>query len=170
MNTASTNPVCKSTPEQIIDQIQYHGSLRAYDLHKFLGISRVAVHKHLRKLLANGELKKIGKPPLVEYVLSDTSNSKGLTLDKIKDRILPILKEAHVKKAALFGSYVRGDNTKKSDVDILVTFPEDATLIDVVHLQHQMEQQLQKKVDIVSNNAISPLIKDSILKYQYPLL
>jgi len=91
-------------------------------------------------------------------------------IQSIQNKIIPILKQANIKKAALFGSYVRGDNTEKSDIDILVAFPENTTLLDLVRLQRHLEKNLSKKVDIVSYNAISPLIKDSILKYQYPLL
>ncbi len=91
-------------------------------------------------------------------------------IQSIQNKIVPILKQANIKKAALFGSYVRGDNTEKSDIDILIAFPENATLLNLVRLQRHLEENLSKKVDIVSYNAISPLIKDSILRYQYPLL
>jgi predicted nucleotidyltransferase len=91
-------------------------------------------------------------------------------IQSIQNKIVPILKQANIKKAALFGSYARGDNTEKSDIDILIAFPENATLLDLVRLQRHLEENLSKKVDIVSYNAISPLIKDSILRYQYPLL
>lgn len=95
---------------------------------------------------------------------------KQTSLDSIKKKALPILKQANIKKATLFGSYVRGDNTETSDIDMLIAFPEGATLIDFVRLQRQLEEQLHKKVDIVSYNAISPLIRESILKYQYSVL
>ena len=95
---------------------------------------------------------------------------KQLTIDEIKEKAVPILKEAGISKSALFGSYVRGEEKENSDIDILVAFPKDTTLIDVVHLKRRLEDHLDKKVDLVSYNAISPLIKDSILKYQYPLL
>ncbi len=91
-------------------------------------------------------------------------------LEAIKKKVNPIFKEADIKRATLFGSLVRGDNTDKSDVDILVAFPEDTTLADVAHLKHQLDTSLKKRVDLVSYNAISPLIKDSIFKYQYPLV
>lgn len=95
---------------------------------------------------------------------------KQISLTEIKEKAIPILKGANIKKAALFGSYVRGDNTESSDIDILIAFPEETTLIDCVRLQRQLEEQLHKKVDIVSYNAISPLLKDSILRHQYPVL
>jgi predicted nucleotidyltransferase len=92
------------------------------------------------------------------------------TLEEIKEKAVPVLEEAGITKSALFGSYVRGDQKEDSDIDILVRFPDSATLLDVVRLKRKLTQQLQKDVDIVSYNAISPLIKDSILRYQYPLL
>lgn len=95
---------------------------------------------------------------------------KQKILEDIKEKTLHIFKRADIKKAAIFGSFVRGDNTNKSDIDILVAFPDSATLVDVAHLKHELENLLKKKVDLVSYNAISPLIKDSILKYQYRLV
>lgn len=91
-------------------------------------------------------------------------------LENIKNQVIPVLKQADIKKAALFGSYVRGDNSEESDIDMLVAFPEDTTLVDVAHLKHQLEEILKKKVDLVSFNAISPLIRDSILQHQFALL
>lgn len=91
-------------------------------------------------------------------------------LEDIKIKVLPILKKADIKKAALFGSYVRGDNTKSSDIDILVELPDNATLFELGGLKVTLEEQLNKKVDIVTYKSISPIIKDSILSNQYPLL
>jgi len=93
-----------------------------------------------------------------------------LTLEEIKIKTLPILKEAGITKASLFGSYVRGDQTDKSDVDILVSFPEDTTLIDVARLKRHLENQLNKQIDLVSYKSIHPLLKDEILSSQYPVL
>lgn len=92
------------------------------------------------------------------------------TLEDIKTKILPILKKADVKKAALFGSYVRGTNTKTSDIDILVELPDNATLFELGGLKVTLEEELNKKVDVVTYKSISPIIKDSILSNQYPLL
>ena len=43
-------------------------------------------------------------------------------VEEIKSLIIPILKRYGVKKASLFGSFVRGENTERSDIDILVEF------------------------------------------------
>lgn len=92
-------------------------------------------------------------------------------LEEIKLKVLPILKKANVKKAALFGSYVRGTNIKEeSDIDILVELPDNATLFELGGLKVTLEEELNKKVDVVTYKSISPIIKDSILNNQYPLI
>jgi len=92
------------------------------------------------------------------------------TLEDIKEKALPVLKKAEVKKAALFGSYVRGDNTSESDIDFLVELPENATLFELGRLKVSLEEELKKKVDVVTYKSISPIIKESILSNQYQLI
>jgi len=91
-------------------------------------------------------------------------------LEYIKEKAIPILKQAAVKKASLFGSYARGEQHEESDIDMLVDLPDNATLIDLVGLQQDLEEALQKKVDVVEYEGINPLIKDSILNSQYSIL
>ncbi len=84
-------------------------------------------------------------------------------MDDITQKILPVLKQYGVKKAALFGSYSRGESDDTSDVDLLIEPPEGMGL-GFVRLKRELEESLQKKVDLVSYNGISPYLKDSILQ------
>ena len=70
-----------------------------------------------------------------------------------------------IEKASLFGSYVRGDQTEKSDLDLLVEFDPGAhiTLFDLVDIQEALEKTLGIRVDILTPGALSPYIKDDIL-------
>ena len=79
------------------------------------------------------------------------------TLDKIIQQIIPVLKQAEVRKAALFGSYVRGDNNEDSDVDVLVDLPRGKTLLDLVGLKQDLEEVLQREVDVVEYGEFIPL-------------
>jgi len=82
------------------------------------------------------------------------------TLKKYK----PILKEKfQVKEIGIFGSYVRGEATKHSDVDILVKFSRPIGW-EFIDLQEFLEKILNKKVDLVTVQALKPQLKDSILK------
>ncbi len=87
----------------------------------------------------------------------------------ISDKIVPVLLKYGVKKAALFGSYARGEQDEKSDVDILIEPPDDMGL-EFIDLKHKLEDALQKKVDLVSYNGISKYLKKYILAGQVPLL
>jgi predicted nucleotidyltransferase len=91
-------------------------------------------------------------------------------LEEIKTKVLPILKRADVKRAGLFGSFVRGEQKNTSDIDILVDLPNNATLIDLVGLKLDLEKVLKKKVDVVEYAGLKLRIKDSILQQQVPLL
>lgn len=64
----------------------------------------------------------------------------------------------------VFGSYVRGEQKRGSDIDILVKFDEGATLIDFVGLSIYLENKLKIKVDIVPIDSIREEIRDKILK------
>ena len=90
-------------------------------------------------------------------------------MQNISNAIIPILIKYNVKKASLFGSYARGNNNEKSDIDILIEPPEEMGL-SVVHLKRELEQVLNKKVDLISFNGISRYLKDSILANQKIIL
>ena len=68
-----------------------------------------------------------------------------------------------VQRLGLFGSYVRGRQKKKSDIDILVTFNRDIDLFDFLDLRKYLENQLQAKVDLVMESALKPAIGKRIL-------
>jgi uncharacterized protein len=81
----------------------------------------------------------------------------------IKEVILPILINKGVLRAGLFGSYVRGEQNKGSDVDILIELSEDLSLLDVISIKIELEEALNKEVDLVEYETIKPELKDSIL-------
>lgn len=89
-----------------------------------------------------------------------------MTVATIKKQITPILKRQGVIKAAVFGSFARGEETKKSDVDILVQLAKNKSLLDLASLKLDLEDKLGRNVDVVSYGGISKFLKDIILKEQ----
>lgn len=87
---------------------------------------------------------------------------------KIRQKIheqLPLLKEKyHVKKIGIFGSFVRGEQKKGSDLDILVEFETPIGFFDFIRLENLLSRSLRKKVDLVSRRAIKPAVKKEIIK------
>ena len=73
-------------------------------------------------------------------------------------------KRYKVRELSIFGSYSRGQQKKKSDVDILVRFNPNASLFDFVGLGNYLEEKLKLKVDVVSERGIRPELKSSIVK------
>jgi hypothetical protein len=70
-----------------------------------------------------------------------------------------------VKNIGLFGSFVRGDQTPDSDIDILVEFtPEKHTFDNFMEVAFLLEKILERKVDLVTPEALSPHIGPYILK------
>jgi predicted nucleotidyltransferase len=87
------------------------------------------------------------------------------------NKIIKILKENKrmleqkysVKSLALFGSYVRGDNTDKSDIDILAEFDNPPGL-EFIDLADELEKLLKTKVDLVSRRAVKDRFMKHIIK------
>lgn len=86
------------------------------------------------------------------------------SLEEVKKLAIPILKAHKIKKAAVFGSFARGDFDDKSDVDILIEPPEGFSLFDLAGLHLDLEDTLGRKVDVVIYNSINPLIKGRVMK------
>jgi len=70
-----------------------------------------------------------------------------------------------VAEIGLFGSFVRGEQTPSSDIDILVAFrPEQHTFDNFMDVSFLLEDVLGRKVDIVTPEGLSPHIGPHILK------
>jgi uncharacterized protein len=90
---------------------------------------------------------------------------------EIKTKVVPILKQAGVKKAGIFGSYARGEQTKNSDVDVLIEVKGiKFSLFDLVHLELELKKVLRRNVDLITYNGIDPYLKDRILKEEVRIL
>ena len=77
--------------------------------------------------------------------------------------IAPILKESDVAFAGIFGSYARGQATGKSDLDLLIKFAKPKTLLNLIRLERELSGVFKKKVDLTTEGALSPYIKDAVL-------
>jgi hypothetical protein len=93
-----------------------------------------------------------------------------MELEEIKEKITPLLRSYGVKRAAFFGSFVRGEERKDSDIDILVEFEGEKSLLDLAGLKIELEELLERKVDVLTYDSIHPLLKDKILEEQRVIL
>jgi uncharacterized protein len=86
--------------------------------------------------------------------ISSQINFKGL---------IPILEKSGVKSAGVFGSYVKGKKNP-NDIDILIKLKKPIGLFKLVHLEDELSQKLNRPVDLVTKDALSPYIRDEVLK------
>lgn len=93
-----------------------------------------------------------------------------ITIDQIKEILrnhMEALKQNYqVKDIGIFGSYVRGEQKKKSDVDILVEFEVSSklSLLDFIGLENYLTDILGVKVDLVEKGTLKPRIGKHVLE------
>lgn len=133
-------------------------------------------------------MRAISPLGLFQYynVVSDVLNQAGILLTlaltctiyynarmKTKEEILNKLKEIkpqlytdfYIKNLGLFGSYVRGENSENSDIDILVEYDETKafSLFTLIKLEDFLTKLFNIKVDLINKKSIKPDLKDNIL-------
>lgn len=80
------------------------------------------------------------------------------------ERIIEIFKPYHPEKIGIFGSVSREESTPQSDIDILYKFSRPISLFQKFDIQQALEQSLNIRVDLVSEDFLHPLLKDQIQK------
>lgn len=84
---------------------------------------------------------------------------------KLLKQELPYLKQKFkVKTMGIFGSYAREEQTEKSDIDILVDFDAPVGFFKFMELEDYLSVKLGAKVDLVTPDALKPLIKPHIIQ------
>ncbi len=90
-----------------------------------------------------------------ELIRNDMRNSGDtLTNEAITYLVRPVAKKYGIDRIYLFGSYARGEATKKSDVDLLIDGGSIESLFDLIRLENAFESALGKNVDVVQKSTI----------------
>ena len=75
------------------------------------------------------------------------------------------LKKMGVKRIGIFGSFVRGEQSNSSDIDLLVEFePQKKTFDNFMELSFFLEDIIKNRIDLVTKESLSPYIGPHILK------
>lgn len=77
--------------------------------------------------------------------------------------IIDICQQNDVSMLGVFGSVARGEATEQSDIDLLVKFSKQKGLLAVVRLERVLSEALGRKVDLLTEAAISPYLRENIL-------
>ncbi len=82
------------------------------------------------------------------------------------ERLIDVCRTHGTRKVAVFGSFGRGDAGPNSDVDLIVEFTNPTGLLALVRLERELEEVLGRSVDLLTERAISPHLRERILREQ----
>jgi len=91
-------------------------------------------------------------------------NKNELAADARMKKIITRLTRHKVKKIGIFGSFARGEAKPRSDIDIIVEFSEKKSLLDLVRIEQELSKAVGKKVDLLTEQSISPYLIKRIKK------
>jgi predicted nucleotidyltransferase len=74
--------------------------------------------------------------------------------DNTRARLIAVLRQHGVRRAGMFGSFARGEQTPASDVDLLIEPDANATLFTLARLEMALEEVLRRPVDLITFNAL----------------
>ena len=85
-----------------------------------------------------------------------------MTRLQIEQTLVTILKKHEANSIGIFGSRARGDAHPDSDLDVLVNFRKSKSLLTLISIELELTDALGIKVDLLTENAISPHLIDRI--------
>ncbi|MDT7960325.1 MAG: nucleotidyltransferase family protein [Armatimonadota bacterium] len=107
------------------------------------------------------------KDPLTAQVNPVAERDRICTV--LRQHLPDLQRQYPIRALWLFGSHARGEQRRRSDIDVLVEFRETPTLLDLARLQHELTQLLGKRVDLALKDALKPHIGKRILEEAIPL-
>ena len=78
-------------------------------------------------------------------------------------KLIEICRQNDVSKIGVFGSVARGESNERSDIDLLVEFSRRKSLLAMVKMERELTTALGRKVDLLTEAAISPYLRERIL-------
>jgi predicted nucleotidyltransferase len=98
------------------------------------------------------------------------SNAIDKELERLREKVAPILRRLSVRRASVFGSLARGEGNEESDVDLLVELEPGRSLLDLAELKVELEEVLGRRVDVITYDSLHPLLRDRVLREQRRIL
>jgi len=80
------------------------------------------------------------------------------------EKIGKYLEKEGAKKVSIFGSYARDEEKPDSDIDVIVTFSDSKSLLELVKIEREISEKIGIKVDLVTEKSLSPYIREYVEK------
>jgi predicted nucleotidyltransferase len=81
----------------------------------------------------------------------------------LNEQLLNLCRRYQVASLKVFGSVARGEEHQDSDIDILVQFVHPVSLLTLVRLERELSDLFGRKVDLLTEQALSPYIRDAVI-------
>lgn len=92
-----------------------------------------------------------------------------MDLQQKRNEILRIAARHGARNVRLFGSVARGEDRADSDLDLLVDMDPDRSLLDIVGLGQDLQELLDRRVDVLTGASLHPALRERILAESRPL-
>ena len=87
----------------------------------------------------------------------------SVALASKRDQILALAAARGARRLRIFGSVARGEDHEGSDIDLLIDMPVGTSLLQIVGLQHDIEDALGRRVDLCTERELHPSLRTRIL-------
>lgn len=144
--------------------------LSVADVAEYLGVKRFTVYKWVERLGLPahkiGRLLKFRKSEIDDWVKTQDDKRYDIQtverLLQLMQRSAPDIRKLGVRRIGIFGSWVRGEATHESDIDVLVEFT-DPSFDSYMELKFFLEELFGHKVDLVLVDSLKAQVKPKIL-------
>ena len=108
------------------------------------------------------------RPTTTRYNVRATL-ARAMDLEKQRDEMIEIAARHGARNVRVFGSVARGEAGSESDIDLLVELEADRSFLDLVGLGQDLDELLQRKVDVLTDASLHPRVRQQILAEARPL-
>lgn len=113
--------------------------------------------------------RRVPTPEVLDRIRRALAGRPSVRVEQHRAAIRAIVAEHHAREPRVFGSVARGDDQPGSDVDFLVDFSEEASLLDEIGLRLALTDLLQVEVDVVAADALRGAIRERVLREAVPV-
>jgi len=97
------------------------------------------------------------------------SGPAGRRVAAHRGQLLDVLRRHGVTNPEIFGSAARGDDQEESDIDLLVDFAPGTIIIDIIGIQHELQDMIGVPVDLIPRSGLKPRVRARVEKDLLPL-
>lgn len=108
--------------------------------------------------------RRVPSPEVLERINRALKVRPSTRVQQNRDSIRAIVAEHHAVAPRIFGSVARGDDEPGSDVDLLVEFTDEASLLDEIGLRLALADLLRVEVDVIASDSLRGTMRERVLR------